>query len=371
MQKRYIITAVVFLFACEKSPTERTKVDIDMAELFAAATETEIGLIEDDWLTRVIAAPAITLLLSDTIMISNVQTHLEIISHDVDIIKHVGAFITPLAGLGTYSNILVYLHGGDAGVTIFEVQLILASMAIDLSNTLLVVPSFRNESIYHEAIFYVSTGDPSPWDRDVDDALVLLNAAIDYKSITGSPKIVLFGMSRGAGVGLLMAIRDPQITGIAEFFGPTDFFDEFVRDVADEAFAGSPRDLPGLDYITDNFLIPLQYGDIGIPEVRLEMVRRSPVLFADRLPTLQIHHGQNDTTVYVSQAESLINALEALGASAPVYEATIYAVGGHSPFELVGSLTTAGQFIESLFTPIIAAGSGARFNAYTEELVHK
>jgi dipeptidyl aminopeptidase/acylaminoacyl peptidase len=264
-----------------------------------------------------------------------------------------------MGGLDSNPNILVYLHGGDNGVFTFEVEIILSDMNIDLSNTLLVMPAFRGEQFTHIPYTFSSSDTPSPWDRDVDDALALVNAAIEYQSITGPPKIVLVGFSRGAGVGLLMAIRDPRIIGMAEFFGPTDFFGAFVREFAQEAFAGKPRNLPGLDYINEHFLLPLQTGELEIADVRLEMVRRSAVLFAEDLPTLQIHHGRNDSTVYVSQAESLIAALDALGVNAPDYEAYLYDVGGHWPWDLAGSLSTAGQFINTLLGGDIVAVSQA------------
>ena len=50
-----------------------------------------------------------------------------------------------------------------------------------------------------------------------------------------------------------------------------------------------------------------------IAEVWQHLIRRAVVLFADGLPTLQLHHGSADDVVQVSQAESLIAAMAALG----------------------------------------------------------
>lgn len=356
MHQKYFIVVLVSLLACEQVPTagDGHLIDVDIDALFAVPTVAEIAQISSDWEGRDVAANAVALILRDTIHINNHQLSLDIISHEVDASTHVGALLAPLAGLASNPNILVYLHGGDNGVSITEVAFAIIATGINLANTLLVVPSFRGEDIFYLGHLYQSSNTPSPWDRDVDDALALINAGINYHGLTGAPKIVLLGFSRGAGVGLLMSVRDPRIIGMAEFFGPTDFFDEFVREIAQEAFDGHPRNLPGLDYIIENFLLPFQVGDLAIGAMRLEMVRRSPVLFAENLPSLQIHHGYNDSTVYVSQAESLISALDALGENAPAYEAYLYETGGHWPWELAGSLTTAGRFINTLLVGGIA-----------------
>jgi hypothetical protein len=47
-----------------------------------------------------------------------------------------------------------------------------------------VAPSFRSEPLDFGGTPYVSAGEPSPWDRDVDDALALLNAAIELRRPT-------------------------------------------------------------------------------------------------------------------------------------------------------------------------------------------
>ena len=61
------------------------------------------------------------------------------------------------------------------------------------------------------------------------------------------------------------------------------------------------------------FVQPYLRGDIEMNDLRLELVRRSSVLFAEDLPALQLHHGDSDETVAVTQAYSMIRAMEALG----------------------------------------------------------
>ena len=86
-------------------------------------------------------------------------------------------------------------------------------------------------------------------------------------------------------------------------------------------------------------------GEVDLAEVRLELVRRSSVLFAEDLPAVQLHHGDGDETVSVSQAHSLIRAMEALGREPPEFEAFIYEGGGHAVFALGGAIPRAVDFL--------------------------
>ena len=87
----------------------------------------------------------------------------------------------------------------------------------------------------------------------------------------------VLGFSRGAGVGMLMGIRNPRIDRVVEFFGLTDFFGSFVQDIVEDALRGSLRDLPGLAFLSEMYIQPLKRGELTIPEVRSELIRRSPV----------------------------------------------------------------------------------------------
>jgi dipeptidyl aminopeptidase/acylaminoacyl peptidase len=211
-----------------------------------------------------------------------------------------------------------------------------------------VVPSFRSEALAFQGATYRSEGAPSPWDRDVDDALALLNAALASTPEADSDRIAVLGLSRGAGVGLLMAVRDPRIDEVVEFFGPTDFFGPYVQDLVEEALRGTPRDLPGLNDLNAQFIQPLQRGDLTIPEVRAQLIRRSAVYFVDRLPQVQVHHGTADSVVSVSQAERLDEVMREAGRGPPGYEFYLYPGGGHDPFTLPGSVDRAMAFLGRL-----------------------
>jgi dipeptidyl aminopeptidase/acylaminoacyl peptidase len=182
----------------------------------------------------------------------------------------------------------------------------------------------------------------------VDDALSLLEVALATTPAADPGRIGVLGFSRGANVALLMSIRDPRIDAVVEFFGPTDFFGPFVREVVEDALEGQIRDLPGVAYLNQAFIQPLKNGSVTPSQVRLELLRRSPVYFADRLPDVQVHHGTADTVVPVGEAERLIEVVAALGRSAPGFEGFIYQGGTHNPLALPGSLPRTREFLSRL-----------------------
>jgi dipeptidyl aminopeptidase/acylaminoacyl peptidase len=182
----------------------------------------------------------------------------------------------------------------------------------------------------------------------VDDTMALVSVAEALSPTADDSRVSVIGLSRGGGVALLMGIRDQRVKQVIDFFGPTDFFDTYVQDITEEALNGSLRQLPGLDYLNTSFIQPLKEGTLTIADVRPELIRRSPVLFVDRLPDVQVHHGTADETVNVSQAQSLILAMQAAGRTEPSFEAYIYAGGTHSPFTLENSFTRASEFVSRL-----------------------
>ncbi|MCY3778099.1 MAG: hypothetical protein OXH11_19150, partial [Candidatus Aminicenantes bacterium] len=177
------------------------------------------------------------------------------------------------------------------------------------------------------------------------DALALLNVALELTPQAKPEGVSIIGGSRGAGVAMLAGIRDERIENIVAFFGPTDFYDDWVRQIVREAALGRPRKLTGVAYMDSTFVQPYLRGEIEMAELRLELVRRSSVLFAEDLPAVQLHHGDSDQTVAVSQAYSMIRAMEALGREPPEFEAFIYEGGGHDLFGLRGAIERGVGFL--------------------------
>jgi acetyl esterase/lipase len=352
--------ASVFVIAgCEDSsgPEERIVEGIDFNALFAAPSDEEIRAILTEWGERDVTPRIVETVLTTTVAIGSTQATLLIVSHVVDEVLHYGAILVPEGAAAASLPLLIYAHGGDGGVDIDELLPLIPLLLGGLeSEFVFVAPSFRSEPLVYDGVTYSSEGPPSPWDRDVDDALALLGvAASDLVPEADPDRIGVIGFSRGANVGMLMAERDPRIDIVVEFFGPTDFFGPFVQDVVEEALRGQPRNLPGVDFLNSEYIQPLKNGDLTIEEVRPELVRRSAVLFAARLPSLQVHHGTDDLVVPVGEAERLIAVMQGLGRNEPEFEHYIYAGGSHNPLTLTGSITRTSTFISRLLESALVA----------------
>lgn len=339
----------LLLLACDGTdeigpgPDPRTNVDLDA--LFAPPTESEIGAVEAEWASRNPVAEDVEVLVDDNFSIGDVSHRLRIVSHVVaDGGRHYGAVLAPtIAEPGTVP-LLVYAHGGDQGTSIEELALAILTLGLDIP-AVWVVPSFRSETLRYGPQSWTSDGPPSPWDRDVDDALALLEAAISITPAADPEHRLVAGISRGGGVALLMGARDPRIDAIVEFFGPTDFFDDWMREILVDAFDGDLRDLPGLDHLNGLLIQPLRDGQLGIPAMRHEMLLRSPRWFAARLPRVQVHHGSADPVVAVSQTLRLGEAMALIGRDDPLFRAYLYPGGVHNPITLPGALDRAATFL--------------------------
>jgi dipeptidyl aminopeptidase/acylaminoacyl peptidase len=324
---------------------------VDLDALFAPPTGAEIEAVRADWAVRDVTPADVNVEAEEPFALGLVGASLRVVSHAIDGGRHYGAVIVPDGAEAGSLPVVVYAHEGDQGVD----TAILAQLGILLGDALAdfvwVVPSFRAETLRTSGGTWRSGGLPSPWDRDVDDALSFLDAALGITPEADPERLGVLGLSRGAGVALLMGVRDERIDRIVEFFGPTDFFGPYVQEIVGEAIEGVLRDLPGLVVLDERFIQPMVEGVLTPAEVRRELVRRSAVLFASDLPVVQIHHGEGDDIVDVSQADALAAALEALDRGPPDDEFFRYESGGHNPLTLAGSVDRAIAFLGVLTEP--------------------
>ena len=328
-------------------PEGRVVEGVDLDVLFAAPEPAEVAAVSAEWAGRTPGAAGVVTEKDSTVSAAGLELRVRVVSHDVGGVRHFGAVLTP-EGLAGPAPVVVYAHGGDDGASVEELIFTLGFVGSSAGDFVWVLPSFRAEPLRFGGAEWTSDGPPSPWDRDVDDALSLLDVALALEPVADPDRIGVIGLSRGAGVGMLMGIRDARVDRVVEFFGPTDFFGPFVQEVVEEALRGSLRDLPGLSFLDEAFIQPLRRGELTVADVRPELIRRSAVLFADRLPALQLHHGSADMVVEVSQAESLIAAMAALNRGEPGFQAFIYPGGTHNPLTMPGSIPSAVAFLGEL-----------------------
>ena len=326
----------------------------DLDALFVPPTAAEIAQVEAEWTTRPPEVSGVQVELDTEVTNFLAGTvRVRVLSHTVGGLRHYGLLVTPPGADPGSLPVVVYAHGGDGGVDLADVLLIIPFMR-SVGSVAYVAPSYRSEPLRVEGREFISDGPPSPWDRDVDDTMSLLSVALEEAPELDGERIALLGLSRGGGVSLLMGARDTRIDAVVEAAGPTDLFDGYAREIMEEALAGTLRDLPGLDYLNETLIQPWQRGELSDAEARIEMLRRSGVYFAGRLPPVQLHHGTADQVVAVSQAHRLIEAMEAAGKGEDEFDANIYQGVGHGLLDLVnaGAATRAADFLRPiLFGP--------------------
>ncbi len=352
-----IIASEMLVLGCSGSSTSSGDEDhivagVNLTELFQLPTAAEREDVLDDWTSRTHAAVEVSTVSQTSVSLGGTASTLRIVSHSVGANTHFGAVLSPdNAGSGTLP-VVVYLHGGDDGVDVSELLTVLPiALGSSQDDYVYLVPSFRAEELRYSGVTYTSTGQASPWDRDVDDVLSLIDAALTIVPAADPERVGVVGFSRGACVAMIAGIRDPRIDLVIEFFGPTDFFSPWSEDIFADALDGSLRDLPGLSTLNEDIIQPLKNGGLSNASARLEMLRRSPVYFVDMLPPTQAHHGTVDNVVPVTEAELLRAAFTAGGLSSPDHTVYIYTGGGHSPLTLLGSFERARGFLGRLTNP--------------------
>lgn len=317
---------------------------VDLDELFAPPSQPEIAGIEQDWAARVIASVDAEIVHAESLTVPGWSGNVAVVRHRVGDVRHYGAVIVPRLNENRSRPILVYLHGDDDGIVLDgEIELVMEQATQIRDSFIVVIPSYRSEAVRIGGSTFTSDGPPSPWNYDVDDALALVETTLALFPQADEDRIAAVGFSRGSTVAMLMAIRDPRIDAVVEFFGATDFYGSFVREVTRDALRGRLRNLPALDYLNDTTIQPLKNRRITVAEARAELTRRSPLLFADRLPALQVHHGEKDLTVPVSEAHALIGVMTSMGAVS--FESYLYPDGHHHPLTLHGSLDRTASFL--------------------------
>ena len=322
---------------------------MDIEELFAPPTEAEFRAVEAEWAGRDITPDESGIVVKEEFTAGSWTGSMQVVWHRIDDVTHYGAIIAPADDRPR--PVLLYLHGGDGGVSVNEIKLVYEAVPALRDEFVLVVPSFRSEPLYAGGQTYRSGGAPSPFDGDVDDTLALLNLALSLVDQADPERIAAIGFSRGATVAMMAAVRDPRIDAVVEFFGITDFFGEFVQELAVNALRGDLAPLPAVDDLDSEIIQPLKTSRLAIAAARQALLIRSPLRFAERLPALQIHHGLMDPIIPSSEAEAMIQAMQKLGGN---FEPYLYPKGMHHPITMDGSLDRTVQFLLRVTQPLPA-----------------
>ena len=180
-----------------------------------------------------------------------------------------------------------------------------------------VVPAIRGETIRFAGQDFRADGDRTDgWDGGADDALALLATAASLNARVDPVRTCVYGRSRGGGVALLVAEREPRIRCVVAISPPVDWFDAMWSNnwpkltllrVALRTHAG-PFD-PGGQFI-EWVLAPVANGERTLARARERMIAMSPLYYADRLPPLLAFFGAEDLSVPPRNAVVLDSALD-------------------------------------------------------------
>ncbi len=321
------------------------------ATLFAPPTAEEIAAVRAEWAARPAAScdnlqPAgqDTILLSDFRFPPNQPARpgdtvlMTVLSHQVDGNLHYAAILQPAGSEDSTLPLLLSLHEGVDGGDIETQATVMAAYPQFGSGVALVVPSFRSEPLLWRNATWQSTGEASPWDEDVDDALASLVCA-GQMGYGAGVKPGVDGLSRGSGVGLLAVARHPEQWAFGvDFFGPADLFGEDMQSIAQQIFRGDSVDVPGTEWVTANNLQPWADSTLSDSLARHMLLKRSAAYFAaSDWPTMLVEHGLADSVVSVEQSRLLAAQLSDAGVE---YRFQEWPGVGHTPLGM--------DFVEAL-----------------------
>lgn len=332
-----MLRATILTFLVSVAFGTGTQAQADLAPLFAPPSNEEIAAVLEEWTEPRPVATGWRVERRGGLAGSE---QIWVVSHVVDGNRHYGAVRFPKKFMtGSSFPVLLYNHGGTNGVDMDGVfrQSVLSGCIRE--NFFVVLPSYRSEELRTSLLGkFQSEGQPSPLDRDVDDTIALLDAVLRYIPEADSEQVVAYGGSRGAGVTLLVAIRDRRIKTLVELYGPSDLLLPSLRQRVGTALNHDlETDSPFIARVIQDVVFPWTQGEISLAEARLKLIRASSAYFANRLPPLQIHHGARDLIISVAHGDRLASVLRGLGRDSPSLEYFRYPDGVHSRSSLPGS----------------------------------
>ncbi|MCA9611572.1 MAG: prolyl oligopeptidase family serine peptidase, partial [Myxococcales bacterium] len=304
---------VLFVLVCVGCPSQMsventTVVDglasrgIDAEELLAPPTDDELEAVRADWRTRDVEARDVRVearfeLPGDQVML--------VISHATPAGRHVGGVLAPAAALeeDAARPVLLQLHGLGRALALELPDPASAPPGSAPTDRVTAWPAFAGHTLRFRDESWSADG--NPWDfcdGATDDALRFLNAVLEAVPGADEARVVAFGGSRGGTVALLAALRDERVRRAISMAGPTDFFDlSLMRHENAYALYGQWLVSPSLE------------GTGSASDSRARLLRASPLLFADDLPPVQLHHGTADRNLPDEQTRRLARVLEASG----------------------------------------------------------
>ena len=256
----------------------------------------------------------------DTLALSN-GNRLFVLSHHVEGNLHYGAVILPSGHKRSKLPIVIFATGGDGIHGDFDITQDFNHKAAQFPNllggdldssTIVVIPSFRGQTIIVDGHRYRSEGRlGDAFNGATTDALALLNVVLQNFIEADEHHISIIGGSRGGTVALLAATRDKRIGKVVAVAAPTDML-------------GLYHLYP--DQFKLLFFDELMKGNMSESQARFSFIASSPIYFCEYLPKVQLHHDEGDPFVPLGLARQFEKEMKQKDMPLTVY---IYNEGIH------------------------------------------
>ena len=321
-----------------------------LTDVFARPTAAEIKAVEADWASRDLSPQGIREEMTGSIRFEKWTGNVRIVSHLVHGSRHYGAIITPENARPGCCPVIIDAKGVSATYFPLDLDGVRSPRMMGESGGrfVYVVPSFRGEVLNFDGRSFTSEGDRTDaLDGATDDAIALLNAALQTTPQADEKRICAFGHSRGGNVALLAGIRDRRIGCVVDWAGPTDWFYLMgtsgwtEQELWAEGLRTRANTLQTGGQNIERFLLKAIKGEEGLQAVRHRMIASSPLYFAKRLPRSQFHYGLEDPSVPSRNGYEIVEGLRRNGVSQERYQAFFYPGQGHDTDRLAAPAATA------------------------------
>jgi hypothetical protein len=342
-----------------KSNIDPWTLPFPLKAVFDKPTPAEIRAVEVDWRTRDLTPHDVQQVTTKEVELAGSRSIVRIVSHRVHGSRHYGAIIIPPNAKPGCCPVVIEAKGVSPSYFPLSLEGLhtLGFMGDLRQQFIYLVPSYRGELLKFDGVDYQSEGDRTDaWDGATDDAIALLNVALQTTPAADANRICAFGQSRGGTVALLLGIRDRRISCVVDSAGPTDWFELMGTEgwTQEEIFGeglrtrANPEETGG--QLIDHFLLKAIRGQENLAAVRHRMLAASPLYFASRLPRALLHYGVEDPFVPVRNGLQFVAELRRHHVPAQRFQASFYPGEGHDTDRLEAPLKSREFIARRLLT---------------------
>ena len=333
--------ALQHLGAGPQDPGGGWQLSFETEALFAAPSTEEMDSVRLEWAQRDLRPAGVEFVAEEAVEIQGGRFRRLVLSHEVEGERHFGVVLVPEGSEPGCCPVVLELRGVSAHYSPLDVDRARVPLILDqdLSRVILVLPSFRGNTIIVSGESYLSEGTPTrAWDGATDDALALLNVVLQQVPEADGDRVCAYGKSRGGTVALLVGERDPRVDCVVDWAGPSGWFEHMgtfgwtIQEQVEWALREEWEPGHGWgssDQFIDHFLLDAIAGEGDLGQTRRQVLASSPLYFVDFLPAAQLQYGVEDRSVYVANALALRDALESRKSSAPTFEVVLHEGVGH------------------------------------------